>query len=190
MTDSLALSVLVLAFPEEVFDSYLDSRFHTAMTGSPANITPEVGDAFTAWDGYISGKNLELVRPDRIVQTWRAADFPEGAPDSKLTIDIAEHDGETKISVKHEGLPEGTAQRFTDGWRDFYFIPMEDFFAKGGPSSLEKNTKKPETKKSPAKKSEPSEKSSPAKGTKKAPAKATALPPKKPAAKTTAKKKR
>lgn len=149
MTDSLELSVLVLAFPEEVFDSYLDSDFHSAMTGSPANITSEVGDAFTAWDGYISGKNLELVRPDRIVQTWRAADFPEGAPDSKLTIEIAEHDGETKISVKHEGLPEGTAQRFTDGWRDFYFIPMEDFFAKGGPSSLEAKPKKPAAKKTP-----------------------------------------
>ncbi len=158
MADSIKLSVLLLAFPEEVFDAYVDARLHTAMTGAPATIEPTVGGSFSAWDGYIRGKNVLLERPRRIVQTWSAADFPEGAKPSILTLEFAEHDGETKLTLTHEDLPEGTGPRFTDGWRDFYFIPMEEFFAKGGASSI-----KPKKKAAAKKTAEPKKKAAPKK---------------------------
>lgn len=36
------------------------TRGNTAFTGSKATCDAGVGGEFTAWDGYISGKNLEL----------------------------------------------------------------------------------------------------------------------------------
>jgi activator of HSP90 ATPase len=154
MTDTLELALLLPASPRAVYDAYLDSRLHTAMTGSPATIEPREGAAFSAWDGYIRGRNVKLIDGETIVQTWRASDFPEGAEDSTLTLTLSEQDGETKLQLVHANLPQGTGERFTEGWKDFYFIPMEDFFAKGGAASLAKRpaAKKPAAKKPAAKK--------------------------------------
>jgi uncharacterized protein YndB with AHSA1/START domain len=52
--------VIVPGFPNEVYDAFMDAKKHSAFTGSKGTCDLRVGGAFTAWDGYISGKNLEL----------------------------------------------------------------------------------------------------------------------------------
>ena len=44
----------------------------------------EIIEAITAWDGYISGRNVELIPGERIVQTWRTSEFGVSDPDSNL----------------------------------------------------------------------------------------------------------
>ena len=51
------------------------------MTGSPAIVDPEIGGAFEAWDGYISGRTLSLEPGRRIVQSWRTSEFAEDEGD-------------------------------------------------------------------------------------------------------------
>jgi len=68
--------VILQATPEQVYDALLDSDTHEAMTGSPAKIANRVGGLFTVWDGYISGRNLELDRGKRIVQEWVTTEWP------------------------------------------------------------------------------------------------------------------
>ena len=60
--------VVVPAAPEEVYEAFVDAKKHSAFTGSKATCDPRVGGKFTAWDGYISGKNLLLEEGKRIVQ--------------------------------------------------------------------------------------------------------------------------
>src|SRR5208337_1777476 len=69
-TDSIRVSAVLPAEPKAVYDAWMSSKGHAAMTGSPAKITARVGGAFSAWDGYISGKNLELEQGARILQSW------------------------------------------------------------------------------------------------------------------------
>ena len=71
MTLEFTVSAIIPASPETIYEAWLDSDGHTKMTGSPAHATANVGGAFDAWDGYISGKNLELKPGERIVQSWR-----------------------------------------------------------------------------------------------------------------------
>jgi hypothetical protein len=52
----------------------MDSEKHTAFTHSSADIGKEVGDAFSTFDGWASGTNLELIPDKKIVQKWRAED--------------------------------------------------------------------------------------------------------------------
>ncbi len=52
--------VVVGATPNEAYEASVDARKHSAFTGSKATCDAGVGGEFTAWDGYISGKNLEL----------------------------------------------------------------------------------------------------------------------------------
>lgn len=70
------------ANPETAYKSWLASEGHGEMTGGGATFTNEVGSSFTSWDGYISGKLLELEPNKRVLQTWRTSEFEENTPDS------------------------------------------------------------------------------------------------------------
>ena len=47
--------------------------------GKPAQIEARAGGAFSLFGGYISGRNLELVPNERIVQAWRVGSWKAGA---------------------------------------------------------------------------------------------------------------
>ena len=81
MTYDFKLSCTLPASPEAVYDAWLDSACHGAMTGAPATIGKRVGEPYAAWDGYITGKTLELVPGRRIVQSWRTSEFADADPD-------------------------------------------------------------------------------------------------------------
>jgi activator of HSP90 ATPase len=130
MTESLQMSTTLPVSPQKLYDAWLDSDTHAAFTGGgPAQIDPRPGGEFTAWDGYISGRTLSMEPFSRIVQAWRTTDFPAGAPDSHLEI-IIEPDGEgSKLTLVHTEIPEGQAEDYRQGWEDYYFGPMQEYFA-------------------------------------------------------------
>ena len=74
---SFEISEVFPAAPEEIYQAWLDSEAHSKMTGSAAIVSDVVREAFTAWDGYIRGTNLELEAPARIVQDWRTSEFTD-----------------------------------------------------------------------------------------------------------------
>ncbi len=86
MTISFEVSATLSATPETLYSAWLDSAKHSAMTGAAAEVSDKVGGTFTAWDGYISGKNIELEPGKRIVQAWRTVEFSDDEPDSQLEI--------------------------------------------------------------------------------------------------------
>ena len=131
MAYDFKLSCTVPASPEAVYDAWLDSACHGAMTGAPATIGPRVGDAYSAWDGYITGKTLELVPARRIVQSWRTSEFGDAEPDSTVVVDLEPTKAGTRLILSHNGVPDGQTDYENGGWRDFYFSPMKAYFARG-----------------------------------------------------------
>lgn len=129
MKTQFTISTLMPASPERVFKAWLSSTGHTAMTGSPAKVTPRVGGSFSAWDGYITGKTVELKPYSRIVQAWRTSEFATKDPDSKIEITLAEAKGGTKLTLKHTNIPEGQAESYESGWDESYFVPMREYFS-------------------------------------------------------------
>lgn len=61
---SFKLSVTLPVEVSELYKAWLNSKQHTAFTGGEANCSAKLNGAFTVWDGYITGKNLEFV-PDK-----------------------------------------------------------------------------------------------------------------------------
>jgi len=112
---------------ETLFSAWLDGSTHSKMTGGAAEISPEVGTSFTAWDGYIWGKNLKIESNRRILQSWRTSEFSNEEEDSRLKILFSEVDGGTEITLIHSNLPEHGAQ-YKQGWQDHYFTPMKTYF--------------------------------------------------------------
>jgi activator of HSP90 ATPase len=128
-TDSIEMSWIVAARPKEVYDHWLSSTGHTAMTGGTAEIDPRVGGRFTAWDGYITGVTKTLEKNRRIVQTWRTADFSKRASDSRIDVRLRAHEGATQLTLRHTKLSPGDGAKYTSGWYDFYLQPMVAYFA-------------------------------------------------------------
>ncbi len=129
MAESLKMSVDLPVKPEAVYKAWLSSEEHGAFTGSPAQIDPGVGQEFMAWDGYIQGKTLILEPFRRIVQSWRTTEFPEGSPDSHLEVLIEPAKGGSRLTLVHTEIPDGQSQMYREGWEDFYFQPMTEYFA-------------------------------------------------------------
>lgn len=129
MTESISVSAVLPATPKQIYDAWLSSKGHTDMTGGEAQCTAKIGATFTAWDGYIEGKNLELEQGKRIVQSWRTSEFPETAEDSRLEILLEKAKGGTKITLNHTNIPKGQGKQYKQGWHDHYFEPMKEYFS-------------------------------------------------------------
>ena len=114
--------------PQSVYEAWLDSDEHSAFTGSSASVEGRVGGEMTAWDGYISGVILELEPYDRIVQSWRTTEFPEGSEDSRLEILLVAVEGGMSITLLHSDIPDGQGEMYNEGWEDYYFRPMRAYF--------------------------------------------------------------
>jgi uncharacterized protein YndB with AHSA1/START domain len=121
------VEAVIPASPEAIWDAWLSSEGHAAITGAPASASAEVGGTFEAWDGYIAGRNVDLARPRRIVQAWRTAEFDDDEADSRLTITLEPTEGGTRVHIRHEGLPPH-GQQYEQGWHDHYFAPMTEHF--------------------------------------------------------------
>jgi uncharacterized protein YndB with AHSA1/START domain len=132
-TDSLKVSAVIPASPEAVYAAWLSNKEHGAMTNtSAARISARAGGKFTAGDGYMWGMTLELDPPKRIVQAWRTTEFPDEAPDSRLEVILEEAKGGTRITIIQTEIPGGQGSSYRQGWIDYYFTPMKQYFAEKG----------------------------------------------------------
>lgn len=129
MAESITVSATLPATPKEIYNAWLSSKGHTAMTGAEATCTAKSGSTFAAWDGYIEGKNLELEPYTRIVQSWRTSEFPEETEDSQLEILLEKVSNGTKITLNHTNIPKGQGAQYQQGWHDHYFTPMKEYFS-------------------------------------------------------------
>lgn len=130
MKETISVSDNFPIASEKLYSAWLNSKEHSLFTGSKAVVSKGLNRKFTAYDGYISGKNLILEPHKRIVQSWRATDFPDKHPDSFIEIVFDPKKGGTKVTLKHSGIPEGMGKDYKKGWKDFYFKPMKEYFNK------------------------------------------------------------
>lgn len=151
MRDSITIRFSIHAPAKAIYDAWLSAAEHTAMTGAKATASRLVGGAFSAWDGYIKGKNLLLLEGKKIVQSWRSSEFPDEAADSVLSVQFIERNGITEVDLEHKDIPPGQGVQYQSGWIEFYANPMQKYFAA-------KFAGKPGRKKAVAKKPAPAKK--------------------------------
>ena len=65
------------ATPHDIYETIMDSKKHTKLSGSRTTVSRRVGGAFKVGHD-LEGKNLKLTKDKRIVQSWRANDWPKG----------------------------------------------------------------------------------------------------------------
>ncbi|MBI2800412.1 MAG: SRPBCC domain-containing protein [Gammaproteobacteria bacterium] len=122
------IGCVIDASPLDVYKAWLSSTGHSRMTGSKAKVSAKEGETFSAWDGYIEGRNLTLERGTRIVQAWRTAHFAAAEPDSRLEVIFKPYGERMRITLHHSALPPHGVQ-YKTGWVTHYFKPMKVYFS-------------------------------------------------------------
>ncbi len=122
-------SVIFKATPHEVYEALIDSKKHSKFTGSKAKIDRKIGGKFTAYDGWIKGKNLELVPNKKIVQAWRGDDWPENHY-SKAVFSLKKVKEGTRLVFTQTGVPDKCYKDISEGWHEHYWIKMKEMLEK------------------------------------------------------------
>ncbi|MEM1220814.1 MAG: SRPBCC domain-containing protein [Bacteroidota bacterium] len=121
------LQTILPAAPQIVYEAWMSSQGHAAMTGAVAEVQPMMGGNFTAWNGYIQGQNLYMAPYERIVQTWRTTEFAATDPDSQIEVILEGMEGKTRLTLIHTQLPSD-GDKYKKGWQEHYFAPMHVYF--------------------------------------------------------------
>ncbi len=130
---TLRQTVTFDAAPHDVFEMLMDSKKHGTFTGAKAKISRVVGGAFSAFDGGLHGKNLEVKADKKIVQAWRSNEenWPEGQF-SRATFALTRlAKNRTKLAFSQSGIPAACFTDIKKGWHDYYWNPMKALIAEG-----------------------------------------------------------
>jgi uncharacterized protein YndB with AHSA1/START domain len=134
MSNSIRQEVIIKASPKRVYDTLLNAkRFSEFTGGAPAEIDAKVGGAFSCFGGVITGRNIELLPNQRIVQAWRAAMWPEGHY-SIVKFELQPQGSETRVVMDHAGFPEEmrahlNGEEADGGWHRQYWEPLKKYLA-------------------------------------------------------------
>ena len=117
-------SVTFKASPHQVYEALMESRKHARFSGGAAKISRKVGGDIMAYDGYITGRNLELVPDKKIVQAWHASEWEPGHM-SRATFKLTPVAAGTRLDFTHSNVPDEFVDDIRQGWIDSYWTPMK-----------------------------------------------------------------
>ena len=119
----------VNATKEDIYELWLNSKKHSKLIGAPAVTSNKLGGKISIWDGYITGKNIELVKDYKIVQLLRF-DYEDWDEDhfSKFTLKFKmKPNGKIQIVMNQSQIPFEYAKEISDGWKKYYWERLKKY---------------------------------------------------------------
>ena len=98
----------------------------TAPNAKATAITAEVGAPFTLFGGYITGRNLDVVRDQRLVQAWRTGSWRPGDY-SVVRFDLQAQGKRCRLVFDQLGFPINEGTSLAHGWSVHYWEPLARF---------------------------------------------------------------
>ena len=115
-TGTIEQSIIINAEPREVYNAFMDPKKHFHSL-EPGYLHPKSRGKITAWDGYIFGKNLKLVKGKLIQQEWQDKDWPKGYPPSNLKLTFTKKGNRTQLAMVHSKVPKKELADYAKGWK-------------------------------------------------------------------------
>jgi activator of HSP90 ATPase len=131
MSHRIHQEILFAASPQRVYRALTDSKQFSALSGAPADISSDEGGAFSCFGGMITGRNVELLPGERVVQAWRAGTWEPGAY-SIARFSLEHQSAGTLLVFDHAGFPKGQGEHLEAGWRANYWEPMKNYLQTQG----------------------------------------------------------
>jgi uncharacterized protein YndB with AHSA1/START domain len=127
--------VVIKASRARVYQALTDAKQFGKVTdpiipgsGASTSISREAGGAFSLFGGVITGRNIEMVPNERLVQAWREKDWTPGVY-SVVKFQLSDQGTGTKLVFDHTGFPQGNAEHLAAGWKSHYWEPLQKYLA-------------------------------------------------------------
>jgi activator of HSP90 ATPase len=140
-SEAIRQQVTFDASPQRIYQALTSSQDFDMMTrlsdaavlldaagAKPTSISTEVGGPFTLFGGYITGRHLEMLPNERLVQAWRAASWKPGEF-SIAAFYLTAEGGKTRLNFEHRGFPNGNGDSLAQGWHSHYWEPLAKVMA-------------------------------------------------------------
>jgi activator of HSP90 ATPase len=114
---------------EILYKLYMNAKMHSIITDGPVEISEKEGSSFSAFGGYITGKNLQFVKNKLIVQSWHGSDWEKKDSDSALLISLEQKGSDVLLNMIHANVPDNQEKDLKKGWNDYYWNPWKQHLA-------------------------------------------------------------
>ena len=115
------------ATPHDIYGTLMDGAKHGALFGQETTVSQDVGGEFKVGHD-LEGTHLVLTKDKRIVQKWRANNWPQGVY-SRATFALTKAPGGTRITFTQTGVPSQFVKEISSGWKTYYWKPLREKFA-------------------------------------------------------------
>jgi len=115
----------VPAIPEDVYLALTTASTIHLWSGEEAIMSEQTGSEFSLWDGSITGRNIEFVKNEKIVQQWY---FGDQAEDSIVTLLLHPHKKGTSVELRQTNIPDDDYEDILEGWDEVYFAALIEFY--------------------------------------------------------------
>lgn len=142
-SEAIRQEVMLDASPQRVYQALTTTKDFDMITrlsdgaallnaagAKPTAISTELGGSFTLFGGYITGRHLEMLPNERLVQAWRAASWKPGGF-SIAAFYLTAEGGKTRLNFEHRGFPNGNGVSLAQGWHAHYWEPLAKYLAQG-----------------------------------------------------------
>jgi activator of HSP90 ATPase len=126
---SITQQALIAAEPAEVYAVLADADALSALSGMSGVPGRSAGEEFSAFDGNVTGRQIELVPGQRLVQAWRFPQFTPGTY-SMVSFTLTAEAGGTRLVIEQHGEPDDWHDHIDANWPTFYLTPLENHFAR------------------------------------------------------------
>jgi activator of HSP90 ATPase len=113
------------AEPSDIYSALTNPLTIELWSGYPAKMSTEPGSEFSLWEDDLTGKNLEFIPDKKVVQEWY---FGDQAEKSVVTISISPDGENSLVTVEHTNIPDEDFVDISEGWREYYFGAIINFF--------------------------------------------------------------
>jgi len=128
---SITMSYIVYAEPSKVFDALTLEGILGLWCDGGGKVEPSVDGEIEMFDGWVKGNVLVYdKRGKKLSYTWKPKEWNKKTAPSVVTYNFQPHAAGTEVFLEHTGLPtQAEADNHRNGWIDFVFEPLNDYFA-------------------------------------------------------------
>ena len=126
--EALHEEVLFAGTPARIYEVLVEEKKFQQMTGLPTHLGGAVCSEFSLFAGRITGRQLELVPAERVVQVWRSESWKPHLY-SLASFVLLPQGAATKLVFDHTGFPVGQAEHLAEGWNGHYWEPLKKYLA-------------------------------------------------------------
>ena len=116
----------IAASPEEVWRALTDPAVIREWSGANAYVVLQPNARYTLWNGDIGGEIVEIVPPQKLVQTWKPLDWTR--TDSVVTFTLTPRGNGTRVDLVHVNVEASDYDGTTEGWDAYYLGAIKRMF--------------------------------------------------------------